>query len=483
MRKEHIKSFILILLIINSIQLSAQIWFDSNLWPGGYSFLEPIKNNALVRKILGDDTLALGGEEFYKKLTEPKRIIVNGGGAREVYYVGTNGYDIASGYVGEMMNAFKSSAVTARKISYEQWENLFKGKSLYIDFGYDIDVSNLNRFYDATSSAGRFDQFSQVSGFVITPEVITNTCYISLFDEKDGSAYEYSFKCNGTSLLKFIEDNTYGKYQNDMFAFEINLDSSYDESDEIERNVTLSPLALINVSVGNTRERDIVFERAFKDRADLERFAEKSLSSFGYSPSSLRKAVQNDGKITYVENNATISYYADGTVEYSAVSNKKGLKKSTAAPSCRQAVNDVLSLVGELCKEAQISADSLNLHLSSDLADNKDNKYTVAFTNMYNGITVNYGGAGGHAVIAEVDNGVITSFRMHIVNLNNAQSNTSVGPVLAAIDTLYSTYGASKIKITDVYKCYDLKAEGEVKAKWAFRVDNSNEVLVVDGDE
>ncbi len=483
MKKEHIKSFILILLIVNSIQLSAQIWFDGNLWPGGYSFLDPIKNNAIVRKVFGFDARALDGEEFYQKLTEPKRIIVNGGGAREVYYVGTDGYDIARGYVSETMGAFKSAAVTTRKISYEQWENLFKGKSLYIDFGYDIDVANLNRFYDVASSSGRFDQFGKVSGFIITPEVVTNTCYISLFDEEDGSAYEYSFKCNGTSLLKFIEENTYGKYQNDMFAFEINLDSSYDDSAEIERKVTLSPLALINVSVGNTMEKDIVLQRAFKDRADLERFAEKSLSSFGYSPSSLRKAVQNDGKITYVENNATISYYADGTVEYSAVSSKKGLKKSNTAPNCRQAVNDVLSLVGELCKEAQISADSLNLHLSSDLADNKDNKYTVAFTNMYNGITVNYGSVGGHAVIAEVDNGVITSFRMHIADITDAQSRTSVGPVLAAIDSLYSTYGASKITITDVYKCYDLKAEGEIKPKWAFRVDNSNDVLVVGEDE
>ena len=85
MKKEHIKSFILILLILNSVQLTLQLWFDGNLRPGGF---DSIANNSVIRTIFpfihGTDN-DMDEEKLYIRATQPRRIIVNGGGVREVY--------------------------------------------------------------------------------------------------------------------------------------------------------------------------------------------------------------------------------------------------------------------------------------------------------------------------------------------------------------------------------------------------------------
>lgn len=482
MKKEHIKTFILILLIVNSLQLTVQIWFDSNLWPQGYGFFESVKNSTVIHRIFGGGA-AFSEEEVFQNAIKPERIIVNGGGAREVYIINTEDYDAAYSYIADALNSFVINGADVQKISDEQWENLFKGKSMYIDFGYNLDGNSLNFMYGAKPSQGRFDQLSSVSGFVLTPDSVTNSCTVSVRDNSDNSITEYRFKCNSTRLLQFIEESTYGKQQNDMFAFEINLDEQSDGSGGVERMVELSPLALLSVSADLTNENNAVAEPIFKNQTELEHFAEKTLPSFGYTPSSLRKTVQSNGTVVFVENNATISYHPDGTVEYSAVSKKRGLKKSDSVNDCRQAVNDVLKIVRELCEEAEIRSDSLNLHLCSDLVDNRNNKYNVRLNNMFGGIAVNYAAGVNNAVYANVDDGYITDFTMHLANFYESEKTTRIVPVLAAIDSLYADYGKNTMIISDVYKCYDFDSAGEIGVKWAFKVEGSDEVLVIGNED
>ena len=479
MNKEHIKTFILILLIINSIQLSAQIWFDKNLWPDGYAFLDTVKNVPVIRTVFGTKS-AFGEEDVFAGSTKPKRIIVNGGGAREVYPADTEEYDAALRFADDVIDSFKENGAESQSISYEQWQNLFKGKSLYIDLGYTTDGNNLNVLYSAKSSEGKFSQFSSVSGFLITPDSVTNNCTITVCDNSDRSVTEYRFKCDASKLLQYIEESTYAKQQNDTFAFEINLDYSSESSGNVERMVELSPLVLVSVSADEADEKNAIAEPVFKSMSELERFAEKTLPAFGYNPSSLRKTVQNDKTVVYVENNATIRYHFDGTVEYSAVSQKRGLKKSNSVNDCRQAVNDVLKLVREMCDEAGIRKESLNLHLCSDLMDNRENKYDVEFENTFGGTVVNYGN--GNAVNAVVDDGYITDFKIHLANFSESENSTPLTPMLSAIDLLYVDYSRDKIAIDDVYKCFDFKAPGEISVKWAFKIKNTDGVVVTEPD-
>ena len=54
--------------------------------------------------------------------------------------------------------------------------------------------------------------------------------------------------------------------------------------------------------------------------------------------------------------------------------------------------------------------------------------------------------------------------------------------MLSAIDLLYVDYSRDKIVIDDVYKCFDFKAPGEISVKWAFKIKNTDGVVVTEPD-
>lgn len=477
MKKEHIKSFILILLLVNSIQLTAQLWLDSS-WNGlskGTSW-----SVSSLFSFWGGGNGDLNESKMYADATRPRRIIVNGGGAREVYIVDSESYEAALQMSQGVMATMKDSSVNVQNISYEQWQNLFKGKSLYLDFGFDVNAATLNSMYGLQTEQSNFDSFKRASGIIITPDAVTNTCSVAVWDEEDDSVYEHKFSCDAMSVLEFIENSTIGKQQNDTFAFEINLDTSSTSDGEVERMVGLTPLSLLSISADMLEEKQIETRGLFEDISDLEKFAEKALPAFGYNPSTLRKTVQNNGTVEFVENNATIKFGYDGTVEYSAVSKDRGMKISDSVPSANQAVNDVLKVVRQLWQESGMEQASMNLHLASELIDNKENNYVVSFDNMHNGIVLNYPSGSNHAVYARVEDGYITEFVIHLVDIAESEETVETIPVLSAIDILYAIHGTNKMIIDDVYKCYDLGEDESISVKWAFEVRGTKEILVID---
>ncbi len=486
MNKERIKSFILILLILNSIQLTAQMWFDSNLWPAGYGVMDSFRNSAFVRTITSffdKDNRNITGEQLYKKAMKPRRIIVNGGGAREVYLKESDYYNDAIQFIEVIMADLKEASVTVSEITYDEWKNLFKTKSLYVDYGYIMDTDNINKLYGMTGSAEKFRQTSNFSGFILIPDELTETCTICMLDETNNTVVEHKFSSDVSGLVSFIEDCTYQKQQNDAFAFEINLDTSTVAEDEVQRNVSFSPLALLTIPTEVEREFVLMTENIFESSDELEAFSERALSIFGHNASLLRKKVQNDGTIIFVENNATIKFYSDGTIEYSAVSRENGLKMSDGSLGCYQAVCDVLNVAGLVWNEADIDAGNLDFQVVSDLVDKKSNKYTVKIDNVYNGIAINFQNTCNNAIVAEVEEGYITKFVIHLSQISEMDKKKENGPVHLAIDTLYEEYGNTGMVIDDVYKCYNFDNDGRAYVKWAFEVRGSDEILVVDSSD
>lgn len=476
LKKEHIKSFILILLIVNSIQLTAQLWLDSSSIGVTDGFGWSISNLFSFWK---NDDGDLSESQMYFNATRPRRIIVNGGGAREVYITDSESYEQAFDISQAVLNEMKKSSVSVQNISYQQWQNLFKGKSLYLDYGFDVDAATLNDMYGLQAEQSDFNSFKRASGILITPDVVTNTCSSAVWDEEEDSVYEHRINCDALRVLEFIEDCTIGKQQNDAFAFEINLDTKSTTVGEVERKVGLMPLSLLSISAEMLEEKQITTKSIFKDTADLEKFAEKALPVFGHNPSTLRKTVQSNGTVEFVENNATIKFMLDGTVQYSAVAKDRGMKISNGTPNANQAVNDVLKVVRQLWQESGMEQNSMNLHLASELIDNKENNYVVSFDNMYNGIVINYPDGLNHAVNARVEGGYITEFVMHFVDIEETEEILQTIPVLSAIDILYAGYGTDKMIINDVYKCYDLNDDENISVKWAFEVRGTKEILVI----
>ena len=79
---------------------------------------------------VGDGDGMLSEEELYTNATIPRRIVANGGGAREVYDLGSEEYEVSCNYVNDIIETFKNSNVSVQKITYDDWKNLFKGEIL-----------------------------------------------------------------------------------------------------------------------------------------------------------------------------------------------------------------------------------------------------------------------------------------------------------------------------------------------------------------
>ena len=483
MNKERIKSFILILLILNSVHLTIQLWFDSNLLPQGYGFFDFVKNSSLGNTVTSWFNSGGGhysGEQLYTKTMKPRRTVVNGGGAREIYIRESDAYNQAMQYVDAVLSDMNDENVLVRSVDYEEWKNLFKAKSLYVDYGYIMDYSCLNKLYGLSSSAGKFRQALNFSGFLLVPDNVTNSCSVFTLNEKDNTVLEHSFLADTSSLMHFIEDTTYKKQQNDTFAFEINLDVFTSTEEEIERKVAFSPLTLLTIPTEIEMDEVLQSNRVFENDEEFEFFSEKVLNAFGYNASSLRKSVQSDGTIRFVENKATITFYTDGTIEYKAVAKENGLKMSKESPNAYQAVCDVLNVSSTVWEKSGLDVKNYDYQLVSDLIDNKDNKYTVKINNMFNGTAINYSSITNNAISANVEDGYITKLILHLSNITKTGQQIETTPVLMAIDTVYAHYGDKDMVIDDVYKCYDFDKSGKGMSKWAFKIRNDESILLMD---
>ena len=377
----------------------------------------------------------------------------------------------------------QKSEVTFDQLTYEEWKNLFKTKSLFVDYGYETDYKNLNRMYGMSSSSGKFEQATNFTGFIIVPNELTGKCTLCMLNEKDNSIVRHTFTANTDKLQSFIEQSTYQKQLNNTFAFEINLDILTTAEADVERNVAFSPLTLLSIPAGAESNVIVQSNGAFKSYEEFEIFSEKALSVFGYTASSLRKNVKSDGTVTFVENNATITFYYDGTLEYNAVSKENGLRVSNGGKTSYQAVHDVLNVVGMLWEKSNVGNKNLDYQLVSELADNDDGKYTVRLDNMINGTTVNYSNVTNNAVEAQIEGGYITNLVMHISDITETGHKNESAPVLMAIDSVYEGYGKEVMIIDDLYRCYDFDETGKGIAKWVFKLKDENEVLVVDTSE
>ena len=134
MRKERIKSVILVLLILNCLQFTGQMWFNEKLWPSGYNFFDYAKNAPIVSALF--PSINDRGGTAVVMPVRAKKIVVNGGNAREVYLPGQRQYYTAYAAAEKVLKAMLKSAPRSSPALPEDWEKHLTYKSIYLDFGF-----------------------------------------------------------------------------------------------------------------------------------------------------------------------------------------------------------------------------------------------------------------------------------------------------------------------------------------------------------
>ena len=87
MKFERFKSILLVLLVISSIVLTVNKWFNEKLWPDGYNFFSDVKNYFVPDKI------NIYSFDPVEAVLRPSKIIINNSGNHTLYTKSSTEYD------------------------------------------------------------------------------------------------------------------------------------------------------------------------------------------------------------------------------------------------------------------------------------------------------------------------------------------------------------------------------------------------------
>ncbi len=476
MKKETIKNIILTLLIVNCIQLTAQIWLDEKLWPEGYDFFEFTAQFPFLDGIVSMFKNVNGDGEISDATLSPNKVVINGGGARIVSYDGTDTFTSALSLVVPCIEEIASGkSVSSDNITVSQWQSMLRTKSIYINLGFETDGKNVGDIFGQPLS--ELSKIPKADSIVIYPELVLNCTYVCFKNTDDDYGVRYTLQGHNEQLTEFIKQHTEGQKNDHSFAFELRLDKDSQQEGWGQQLITFNPDVLL--SMDNIPVSDLEVKDVFTDRENLSKRADEILGAFGYKPSQIRKTVSQDGVVTYVENSATVKVSPDGTVEYNAIATDKGIKVADAKAQPSQIVNEVLEIAKKVISAADLE-DTVILKLRSPLNDTPVFSYTANFTRYFNSLPVIYNKNNeteNYTLTAQFENGYIKSFKMVLQSLSVSDEQTAPKPVLSTIDSFCETYkGNEAITVEDILKCYYVENEGTYKTRWCIKYNGKTAV-------
>jgi hypothetical protein len=479
LNKERIKSVILVLLIVNCIQLTGQIWLDEKLWPSGYNFFHSMEDLPLIGSLiqsLDKSSQEISSSMLYDTAIQPKNLVVNVGATREVYSSSHSLYAPTLEYMKSILSSLLStSSPQSTVISMDQFESLFRGNSIYMDFGFTIDGNNLAKFCGLSASAL---QFPTLSGILFVSDTFSNDVLVCVLDQGTGTITQYWSGIKSSDFLSYIDQLPMGQQQGYTFAFEVNLDKQTTDTG-VEQKVVLDPFVMLPMSPSSSQ--NMIAHNYLSDLETIGQIADHIVTAFGYNSSSLRKTVTQEGVVSYVENSATVRVHPDGLVEYNAVSAGRGIPLSASNPTAQQAVSAVLDVAKEVW--ASINVEEIpEVHLQSDLIDSSGDSYIVGLSYYFNGTPIfTQSNNGKPAIYAEISNGQIQSFQMMLFTYEQAEGESEVIPVLTAIDRLFEYYQdmPDEITIQTIFECYVPRENEAASVQWAMEILGSDGYVIV----
>lgn len=477
MKKERIKSVILCLLILNCIQLTGQIWLDKKLWPSGYNFFNSVANVPVLgnmAKMFNFNSGNLSGEVMYDVVVKPQKIVINSINGRDVYYDNEKAYGNLFDFTEGVIAALADTAPDPKEITEEQYRGFLKGSSLYVDFGFGVNGSELFRIYGIPGKVD-FDQFSSTEAVILTADAETEKVMVCVKDGKQEEALAYTVDFPYENFTGFLGSFKIREQQDYAFAFELDLEK------DIPRGITLDPFVLLPAkeSTGGA----ITINNPLAENEAIAQLADKIVPAFHYTPSSLRKAVNNDGVVNYVENNATVTVYPSGLVEYQAVVANRGMKLGDKL-TAKEAVTEILDISRNIWKAGGGSG-AVDLRLQSDLLDNRDGSYKIQMNYYINGLPVQMGFNGNtrveSALYAEIEEGYLKTFKIVLLDISTSEQSLSWTSAVEAIGLIS---GMDKqiqegAVVSDVYACYYITKKMNVIPKWCVKLEGQDTGIVL----
>lgn len=467
MKIERFKSILLVLLVISSIVLTVNKWFNKKLWPEGYNFFSDVKTALSDDKNTND--LNFNPTEIVLK---PSKIIINNSGNHVLYTKSSSEYK-------KLYNEIKSvleAAVVGDEFvltDNEEWNNTLKSKSCF--FSYPV-VYNAGYFFSQISKV-----YSSISNqcfeFVITFDPrISSVGYLYMKDVSTDEIYKKKLEIDCKYLIDFI-DKSKSNDGASYYSFELNFDSEKDGS--VEQPILIDPNVLISITGQNIN--GIYENNIFDNLIEKRELYSDLIAMFGYDSSTFRKYVETDNTMVFVENYGSIKLLSDGFLNYRSVDKSYGVTLEGDTPY--DCINSCISFVNLVCDKIFGNSD-MYFEISSDIYDINSKNFVLTFDyyvgdNMIIIPEEKYGIK--HAVVVEVSDGNIVSYSQVCKEFALSDQMFSCLSAIDAIDGIQDEDKFNDKLVSDIFMAYTFDEESGV---WypTWHIKNSdNDVFMMSG--
>ena len=436
MKKERIKSIVLIMLIITNLVLAEKIFVNEKLWLSGYNFFVGARNDHKKSTVSVTDSI-----------TMPEKIIVNTGyqSSRFIYRRNSENFYSINSAASEVIKAALSDSKSATLISAEDWYAALTAKSIYLSYPTTFSSDSFASFYGVSMLELPISEFSDIAisenGNVYLGG--SSYCKIPVTSQSISSII-------GAAADEHSDDESIINYSFDLF---------FDQNSGSESTV-LSPMILIYsepVTAPVINSQTLVLEDGIVNDKPLSGI----LHIFGVNKNSVRSYTEADGTLVYVENNGILKITPDGIMTFTATGNGIHIANGSAASKTLAFIDSVNSNIDT---SADVCLTSLNF---SDTSEHFEFDY------MLEGYPVKFDGIS--AISATVQNGYLTEYSQVIRHFEITEKSSASPDFIEALDNVIESYlgSLSEMRITGMYPVYfdDFSGE-EIGINWKIDVDN-----------
>ncbi|MBQ7876449.1 MAG: hypothetical protein IJ316_04085 [Clostridia bacterium] len=464
MFKERVKTSIIVMLLLNCVFLTYQMWFKSGMlgadWPH-FSFADL----PFVRLFIGQEVTVSVPKE---NLSKPRKIVINDGGLWIPYYNTDEAFDNLDEKTSDILRSvLKGNAKRSGAISYDKWLNYLSEPSVYVE--YPISVSPRMLSMVLNTSFEKFpSDISSIKDAIIIPEG-DDAVRVAIRDAKTDEAMEFYIEDEKLSFPEEVLSMFAAKYPRDgyyEFAYTTLL------GDTLGGSVGIDDLVLFSDNDSVYRDIKAANPLEGKKHADV-------LKGFSFDPNPLRHYPDQFGAESYVENYATVRIFPDGYIEYSAVDPEKGIDLGKSKDNQYEILNAAIDFAEKLW--SGVSTEPLTVLVSGIETTQTGHRFTfdyyyggreIAVSLEKNGVQPLY-----HAIEIVTYGNKIVSYRQYLRRYEQADSVTMQENFVSALDYFITLFENGNHTITDLYPGYFDTGENSVtlKTTWLSRVDTSDE--------
>ncbi len=489
MKKETIKTILLVFSVLLTFVLVFQVWFSSYFIPGGYDTLISALQNNIIRPVA--KFFSQGGHADFshnlKILLEPEQIVVNQSGDRRIYRNGQKDYDKIKALSEQVMSDFILGNYTLKSkeiVTEDAYFSALKGKSVFVDYGMNCDYRLFSAALCGKSQSKLSEDLQSIGQYILSlQDGILSDIAIFVTDKVSGNVYRYLVEVNKSEIAAEIDDllKTEPVSAPPSYSFELNF---HKEQPETDTKILFDPLVLMDLMPVSVSALTSTTLEEF-DRTVDQDMLDTVLRTFSINTRTMHRYVDLSDARVFVENNATLTLYPNGLLEYQTVGGGRGLEISSGSASydIYQATTDAVNFVTDLCSYMPPEYFD-QLRIRTDLIEDsaKPGFYRICFDYCIDGMPALHKSAEGlsHAIELEIENGYLKSYRQYMKLYKKSGSEpVSLMPMLNAADSLVDEFydGTAPLSVQKIHICYIEDEETAVLPVWYATVNGREKVV------